>query len=252
MFDVFVFCSCCLKPFLLFVLLFFLTQCKTTIISSIVHKFSHFSQIFSQPNVSQINFNNNFYFSFPKQTESQESSSDSPSLSSNSFISAMSSQEDITLVNLHMQVNKPIIDSPLLMASYVTHLAQVNMITSIFLIDILKLNGFGFYFIFQLRCANWSQCCLPFGADSFSTPLFQQNEDGGLVYIGSKLVPHFDTYSNWREVRIVSRMDSASTTATITQAMPRSHPWDPNVLLRGSDSVKTSDGKDFYYIITTQ
>lgn len=37
----------------------------------------------------------------------------------------MSSQEDITLVNLHMQVNKPIIDSPLLMASYVTHLAQV-------------------------------------------------------------------------------------------------------------------------------
>lgn len=38
----------------------------------------------------------------------------------------MSSQEDITLVNLHMQVNKPIIDSPLLMASYVTHLAQVS------------------------------------------------------------------------------------------------------------------------------
>ena len=59
------------------------------------------------------------------QAESQESSSNSPSLSSNSFISAMSSQEDITLVNLHMQVNKPIIDSPLLMASYVTHLAQV-------------------------------------------------------------------------------------------------------------------------------
>lgn len=96
---------------------------------------------------------------FPHQAESQESSSDSPSLSSNSFISAMSSHEDITLVNLHMQVNKPIIDSPLLMASYVTHLAQV-------------------------RCTNWCSCCLPFGADAFSTPLFQQTEDGGLVYIG--------------------------------------------------------------------
>lgn len=71
----------------------------------------------------------------------------------------MSSQEDITLVNLHMQVNKPIIDSPLLMASYVSHLAQV-------------------------RCGNWGSCCLPLGADAFSAPLFQQNEDGGLTYIG--------------------------------------------------------------------
>lgn len=71
----------------------------------------------------------------------------------------MSSQEDITLVNLHMQVNKPIIDSPLLMASYISHLAQV-------------------------RCTNWSSCCLPLGADAFSTPLFQQNDDGGLTYIG--------------------------------------------------------------------
>lgn len=89
----------------------------------------------------------------------QDSSSDSPSLSSTSFISALSSQEDITLVNLHMQVNRPIVDSPLLMASYVTHLAQV-------------------------RCMNWSHCSLPYGADAFSVPLFQQNEDGGLVYIG--------------------------------------------------------------------
>lgn len=72
----------------------------------------------------------------------------------------MSSQEDITLVNLHMQVNKPIIDSPLLMASYVSQLAQV-------------------------RCTNWANCCLPHGADAFATPLFQQNEDGGLTYIGN-------------------------------------------------------------------
>lgn len=121
------------------------------------------------------------------------------------------------MVNLHMQVNKPIIDSPLLMASYVTHLAQ-------------------------LRCANWSACCLPYGADSFSTPLFQQNDDGGLVYIGSKLVPHFDTYSNWREVRIVSRQQQQQqdngTQQHMTQGAPRPHPWDPSVLLRGGGGVE--------------
>jgi hypothetical protein len=48
-------------------------------------------------------------------------------VSSTSFISAVSSQEDMALVNLHMQVNKPIIDSPLLMSSYVNHLSQVIM-----------------------------------------------------------------------------------------------------------------------------
>ena len=39
--------------------------------------------------------------------------------SENSFMSAMSEHEDqFGLVNLHMQVNKPITDSPLLMTSY--------------------------------------------------------------------------------------------------------------------------------------
>ena len=34
-------------------------------------------------------------------------------------------------------------------------------------------------------------------------------------------------------------MDSSSSvTSSIVQAMPRSHPWDPNVLLRGSENVK--------------
>lgn len=53
-------------------------------------------------------------------------SSDSHSVSSTSFISAVSSQEDLTLVNLHMQVNKPIVDSPLLMSTYINHLSQVS------------------------------------------------------------------------------------------------------------------------------
>lgn len=56
-------------------------------------------------------------------------SSDTHSVSSTSFISAVSSQEDMALVNLHMQVNKPIVDSPLLMSSYVNHLSQVNNIS---------------------------------------------------------------------------------------------------------------------------
>lgn len=57
-----------------------------------------------------------------------QDSSDSHSISSTSFISAVSSQEDVTLVNLHMQVNKPIVDSPLLMSSYVSHLTQVLLV----------------------------------------------------------------------------------------------------------------------------
>ncbi|XP_065078677.1 bridge-like lipid transfer protein family member 1 isoform X6 [Ochlerotatus camptorhynchus] len=138
-------------------------------------------------------------------------SSESHSLSSSSFISALSSQEDITLVNLHMQINRPIVDSPLLMASYVTHLAQV-------------------------RCSNWSHCSMPLGADAFSMPLFQQNEDGGLVYIGGKLVPHFDNYSHWREVKIISRYDGSSqqSSASGMSTLPKPHPWDPSVMVRGS------------------
>ncbi|XP_062707528.1 bridge-like lipid transfer protein family member 1 isoform X7 [Aedes albopictus] len=140
-------------------------------------------------------------------------SSESHSLSSSSFISALSSQEDITLVNLHMQINRPIVDSPLLMASYVTHLAQV-------------------------RCSNWSHCSLPMGADAFSMPLFQQNEDGGLVYIGGRLVPHFDNYSHWREVKVISRYDGCSQQQSSTSGgmstLPKPHPWDPSVMVRGS------------------
>lgn len=146
-------------------------------------------------------------------------SSETHSLSSNSFISALSSQEDMTLVNLHMQANRPIVDSPLLMASYLTHLAQV-------------------------RCSNWSTCSLPLGSDAFSMPLFQKNDDGGLVYIGSKLVPHFDNYSHWREIKIMTKSDGPSTAVPPScSTAPRSHPWDPMVLIRahGSDEKQSSE-----------
>uniref|UniRef100_A0A182JTV4 Bridge-like lipid transfer protein family member 1 C-terminal domain-containing protein n=1 Tax=Anopheles christyi TaxID=43041 RepID=A0A182JTV4_9DIPT len=158
-----------------------------------------------------------------------QDSSESHSLSSSSFISALSSQEDITLVNLHMQINRPIVDSPLLMASYVTHLAQV-------------------------RCSNWSHCSMPMGADAFSMPLFQQNEDGGLVYIGGKLIPHFDTYTHCRDVKIVSRYDVPSAGSGTSgglsgtggfSTLPKPHPWDPSVLVRSSfDKQESKEGEN--------
>lgn len=50
----------------------------------------------------------------------------SDSYSSTSYVSAVGSQEDFTLVDLHMQVNRLIVDSPMLMSSYVSHLSQVS------------------------------------------------------------------------------------------------------------------------------
>lgn len=51
----------------------------------------------------------------------------SDSYSSTSYVSAVGSQEDFTLVDLHMQVNRLIVDSPMLMSSYVSHLSQVSL-----------------------------------------------------------------------------------------------------------------------------
>lgn len=111
------------------------------------------------------------------------------------------------------------------MASYVTHLGH-------------------------LKCANWSSCSLPFGSDAFSTPLFQQNDDGGLVYIGGKLVPHFETSATWREIRVKNRTDFVSFSGSSNQsgsssttAAPRSHPWDPSVIIKGAGE-KTTRKKD--------
>uniref|UniRef100_A0A1I8N1J1 Bridge-like lipid transfer protein family member 1 C-terminal domain-containing protein n=1 Tax=Musca domestica TaxID=7370 RepID=A0A1I8N1J1_MUSDO len=153
--------------------------------------------------------------------DSRASSSGTPSLSSNSFISAMSSQEDVALVNLHQQVNRPIIDSPLLMASYLNHLSQV-------------------------KCFNWTSCSFPSGLDVFSTPLFHENENGGLTYIGSKMVPHFDLYSSWREIKVVPRYENTtgSNSSATFMGGPKSHPWDPSVLLKEEESDKSTNGFD--------
>lgn len=69
-----------------------------------------------------------------------------------------------------------------------------------------------------------------------------------LKTIGCKLVPHFDTYSNWRDVRIVSRMDGSNPSTSqnvsnLAQSLPRSHPWDPSVVIRSVDSNKHTESK---------
>lgn len=119
--------------------------------------------------------------------------SESGSVSSNSFISAISSQEDMTLVNLHMQTNKPIVDSPLLMASYMHNLPQY-------------------------KCSNWSTCSLPSGSDVFTLPLFKRADDGTLVYVGQKYLPNFEPQGKVNVLKLVAKKDS-----NVTQHGPYSN-----------------------------
>nr|CAD7595535.1 unnamed protein product [Timema genevievae] len=135
-------------------------------------------------------------------------SSDTHSLSSTSFISAVSSQEDMTLVNLHVQVNKPIVDSPLLMSSYITHLSQVG-------------------------CHNWTRSSLPLGCDAFTVPLFEQTESGHLIYIGYRYTPRFETLSEgFTSFKMVGRPSDHHTTPPHSTKTP-THPyvWDTSALM---------------------
>ncbi|XP_069959318.1 bridge-like lipid transfer protein family member 1 isoform X14 [Cherax quadricarinatus] len=89
---------------------------------------------------------------------SGDSSSEVGSVSSTSFISAVSSQEDIALVDLHMQLNKPITESPLLMSSYINHMTQ-------------------------LRCLNWDAPMPSFQSSTSQpsecyTPVFEKISEG--------------------------------------------------------------------------
>ncbi|XP_077518913.1 transmembrane protein KIAA1109 homolog tweek [Amblyomma americanum] len=62
-----------------------------------------------------------------RHAKEQDPDADSNSVSSTSFLSAVSSQEDVTLVNLHHQMDRPIAESPLLMACYAAHLSQYQV-----------------------------------------------------------------------------------------------------------------------------
>jgi hypothetical protein len=115
-------------------------------------------------------------------------SSDSHSVSSTSFISAVSSQEDLTLVNLHMQVNKPIVDSPLLISTYINHLSQVcaEGLSLNMLCVLVHVCSLSILCYLQVGCSNWNHVCLPAGSDIFTVPFFQRSNDGRLVFIGTK------------------------------------------------------------------
>ncbi|XP_048267008.1 transmembrane protein KIAA1109 homolog isoform X2 [Bombus terrestris] len=146
--------------------------------------------------------------SFQNETDSNSGngglrdSSDSHSVSSTSFISAVSSQEDVTLVNLHMQVNKPIVDSPLLMSSYVSHLTQI-------------------------RCSNWSQSSIPAGSAAFTTPLFQRTEDGRLVYVGGRYVPKFETVTEgFTSLKMITRSDGSPVANSSNKTPTHPYLWD--------------------------
>nr|XP_022901618.1 uncharacterized protein KIAA1109 isoform X2 [Onthophagus taurus] len=109
----------------------------------------------------------------------------SDSYSSNSYVSAIGSQDDFTLVDLHMQINRQIIDSPLLMSSYVGHLKQI-------------------------KWTNWNNANLMQG-DHFSVPLFQKNDDDKLVYIGGRFVPIVEVVNEGvTSMKMVSRSEVSS------------------------------------------
>ncbi|XP_034943286.1 transmembrane protein KIAA1109 homolog isoform X1 [Chelonus insularis] len=134
------------------------------------------------------------------------------SVSSTSFISAVSSQEDMTLVNLHMQVNKPIVDSPLLMSNYVNHLTQV-------------------------RCPNWSQSSLSSASDAFTTPMFRRTEDERLVYIGGRFTPKFDVITEgFTSLKMVTRNDNSPVINSSNNKTP-THPyvWDSSALIQSKE-----------------
>lgn len=96
----------------------------------------------------------------PKLSNDSTLEDSSDSISNESYASAVGSQEDFTLVDLHMQINRMILDSPMLMSSYVTHLTQ-------------------------LKCSNWYDSRQ---FDKFSQPLFQKDGSNKLVYVGEYLL----------------------------------------------------------------
>ncbi|CAG9772767.1 unnamed protein product [Ceutorhynchus assimilis] len=133
----------------------------------------------------------------------------SDSVSNTSYASAVGSQEDFTLVDLHKQVNRLIVDSPMLMSSYVTHLSQ-------------------------LKCQNWQN---KGKEDQFSAPMFEKNSDGKLVYVGGRFVPYMEPLSDGiTSLKMVSRSDSAIGNQNKTPTSPFVYVWDNEEIENDSGS----------------
>ncbi|CAH0548963.1 unnamed protein product [Brassicogethes aeneus] len=130
----------------------------------------------------------------------------SDSYSNNSYVSAQGSQEDFTKVDLHMQVNRLIVDSPMLMSSYVTHLSQV-------------------------KCNNWDS---KNKEDQFSMPMFEKSEDGKLIYSGGRFVPNMENLSEGiTSLKMVSRNENMA---------PNKTPTSPYVYVWDQDEVENESG----------
>ncbi|CAH1991192.1 unnamed protein product [Acanthoscelides obtectus] len=135
----------------------------------------------------------------------------SDSYSNNSYASAVGSQEDFTLIDLHMQVNRLILESPMLMSSYVTHLTQA-------------------------KCPNWGGVKQ---GDQFSQPLFEKFNEK-LVYVGARFVPHMETVSDGiTSLKMVSKSDAAVGNKTPTS--PYMYVWDQEDVEHESGSFQEEE-----------
>ncbi|XP_045469148.1 transmembrane protein KIAA1109 isoform X3 [Harmonia axyridis] len=138
----------------------------------------------------------------------------SDNLSNNSFLSAQGSQEDFTLIDLHRQVNRPIVDSSMLMSSYVTHLSQ-------------------------LRCTNWNDSAHEGPIDQFSLSLFERI-DNKLVYSGGRFVPQMETVMDgMTSMKMVTRCDSSAGNKTPTS--PFVYSWEQEELDKELQEVQEEE-----------
>ncbi|KAL3270941.1 hypothetical protein HHI36_021446 [Cryptolaemus montrouzieri] len=145
---------------------------------------------------------------------SSSGSHSSDNLSNNSFVSAQGSQEDFTLIDLHRQVNRPIVDSSMLMSSYVTHLSQ-------------------------LKCSNWAEGAHEGRRDHFSVSLFER-VDEKLVYSGGRFVPYMETVMDgMTSMKMVTRSDSNINNKTPTS--PFVYSWEQEEMEKELDDVQEEE-----------
>ncbi|XP_066144647.1 bridge-like lipid transfer protein family member 1 isoform X4 [Euwallacea fornicatus] len=160
------------------------------------------------------NNNGNPTFGTQEITTTDLLNDSSDSVSNTSYVSAVGSQEDFTLVDLHMQVNSLIVDSPMLMSSYVTHLSQ-------------------------LRCQNWQN---KEKDDQFSTTMFEKNSEEKLAYVGGRFVPLMEPLSDGiTSLKMVSRSDSGINNQNKTPTSPYVHVWDNDEVENDSGSFQEEE-----------
>ncbi|KAF0308259.1 uncharacterized protein FJT64_020491 [Amphibalanus amphitrite] len=136
------------------------------------------------------------------------SSSSGSNISSGSFLSAASVASgeetllpDINTVDLVAQVDRPITDSPLLMASYIYHLDQVE-------------------------CHSWSRPTpRPSASDGISLRPLVRRPDGGVTFAGRLFSPAFRRVTRgFSHIRLAAAPDSPGSASPSPPSPPRSEP----------------------------